>query len=215
VRQECGITGSGPSTVVGQTGELNRIVDWTSDAYIEIQNSQRWNWLWVEFTRTLTAGGRSYDPVTDWSIFPIAWDKDAFSLYVTSAGVADEQPIGYMPWPTFKATAGYGYGVISTGRPVVVSIKPDRTLVFDATLNTGYTFKGEYWGTPETLSLDADLPAMPEQYQMAIVWKAVMSYATYEEAGVLYTTAKAEYDRYYGNMVTTELPLPVFAGALA
>ena len=36
-RQECGIAGDGPTTVVGQTKSMKRLVDWVSQSYVEIQ----------------------------------------------------------------------------------------------------------------------------------------------------------------------------------
>lgn len=215
VRQECGVSGSGPSTVVSQTGELKRLVEWTQEAYIALQNSNTWNWLWDDTTPALTSGGRVYNPVTDWSIFPIQWDTDSLTCYLTSVGVADEQRLHYLTWPEFKATNGYGYGYVQTNRPVAFSIRPDRSIIFDSYLDQDYTIRGEYWGTPETLSLDADLPALPEQYHMAIVWRAVMAYAQYEEAGVLLQLAEKEFNRYYGSMTRTELPEVVAGGAMA
>ncbi len=49
VTRECGIAGGAdtspkPTAVIGQSGELNRVVNWVSDAYTEIQSDIKWRW---------------------------------------------------------------------------------------------------------------------------------------------------------------------------
>jgi hypothetical protein len=75
-RQECGIAGDGPTTTVGQTREMKRLVDWVSQSYVEIQNEHEdWAFMRKSFSfltqhgTTQTAGttlmvGSVYEIVT-------------------------------------------------------------------------------------------------------------------------------------------------------
>ena len=61
MRQECGISGSGPTTVVGQSGNLQRIVDWVNTAWIDIQTTnQDWGWMRASASFTTVSGQATY-----------------------------------------------------------------------------------------------------------------------------------------------------------
>ena len=61
LRQEAGISGSGPLTTVNQTGELYRVVDWVQQSYNDIQEKHDdWNFLRFTFNLPLTIGQSVY-----------------------------------------------------------------------------------------------------------------------------------------------------------
>ena len=64
VRQEAGIAGTGPASVLNQTGEYKRVVDWVASAWEDLQN-KRSDWLWMQgdFTFVTIASQDSYTPV--------------------------------------------------------------------------------------------------------------------------------------------------------
>ncbi|RLC09555.1 MAG: hypothetical protein DRI24_21580, partial [Deltaproteobacteria bacterium] len=56
LRQEAGLTGSGPSTVVDQTGISKQIVDWVNTAYVDVLSQHaNWHFMQDDFSFNTTA----------------------------------------------------------------------------------------------------------------------------------------------------------------
>ena len=55
--RETGIADTGPTSVVGQVGDMRRVTDWINDAWLSIQSSRPdWLWMWSYGSSTLNAG---------------------------------------------------------------------------------------------------------------------------------------------------------------
>ena len=80
--------------------------------------------------------------------------------------------------------------------------------------NGVYVLSGDYYRAAKLLAIDGDSPTIPVQFQMAIVWKALMYYAAYEEAGSLYATAEKNHMSVYGKLLRNQLPMIETAGPL-
>lgn len=89
LRQETTDSGTGPSTVTGQTGELARFVSWIADAWQEIQ-SEREDWLFARKSFTVNtvaadadyAFGECIDTVTLVAIARFArWYEHTFKAF--------------------------------------------------------------------------------------------------------------------------------------
>lgn len=201
VRSEAGISGGGPVHVVGQTGIHAKIVDWVKTAHQEIQlSSNRWRFDWAELTTSISTN--SYDAsalgVRDWD-----WN----SLYVDHGS---RTWLSAMDWDTYRKVS-YNAG---TGIPTGVSLAPDKTLRFYPTPFEPMTFGGEYYKVPEVLANTTDVPRMPVQYHMAIVWRALMLYCSHDENIALFQVAKINYDSILLKMQVTELDGPAMPEAL-
>lgn len=67
VSQEAGYSGSGPSKVTGQTGEMQRVVSWVQDAWIELQQQQKyWRFMLSSFDVTMNQGESSVTVAADY-----------------------------------------------------------------------------------------------------------------------------------------------------
>lgn len=208
VRQECGISGTGPVTVVSQSGEMKRIVDWVATAWEEIQQEYptwSWNWLRGTFTLPTVAGTDTYD-YTDAGIVSrfAQWKPDTFSIYKASQGVAGEVELVYVPYENWRRV--YEIGVPVQGFPQHVTVKPDLTLALGPVPDDVYTVTGDYVLTPQTLSANTDTPAMPEQFHMAIVYLAMMYYGRYEAAAEIYADAQIKYQQVLRRIAMNQLP---------
>ena len=193
LRQEAGISGSGPTTVVSQTGEMKRVVDWILTAYEDIQTAHTsWRFLRSTFSFSTVDGQQSYTPaqagITDMG----AWITDTISLY---SSASDEQFLSYVPWDFFKAVYGIGTNRTVESRPNVVTVTPGNSLSLWQLPDAVYTCKGEYYQTADTMAVDADTPVIPRRFQMAIVWKALTYYGAYAAADEKYLHGKNEYRR--------------------
>ena len=102
IRQECAIAGSGPTTIIGQSGEYLRVVDWMSAAYHDIQAAHiTWDFLRDDFSFATAAGTADYG-VTQHAIADLnEWDTDTLRCYLTAN---DEMFLEYIPWEIFRDT---------------------------------------------------------------------------------------------------------------
>lgn len=189
VRQECGIAGDGPSSVLNQVGSLKKIVDRTARAWVDIQTSRPyWKFLRNQLTFATVIGQRTYSVVNDLGVTTLdKFDRTNTYLYLTST--ADEKQLTWMPYDQFRNR----YRTYPSGRPTTITEQPSRVLAFEHTPDAIYTVTLDYWMTPELLSDNSDVPSIPEHFQDIIVWKAVMMFAGNETATDLYNYAKSMY----------------------
>jgi hypothetical protein len=198
VRQECGIAGDGPITTVGQTKEMKRIVDWTSQAWVDIQNARAdWDFMRTPVTFNTVAGQQVYAPGAGKDI-PITdfkrWRNESFRQYLQSAGVGTEVILGqYQSYSEFRDFYLLGSRRLVTGRPLYITITPERSLALGFTPNDVYVTTAEYYRKAQILAADTDVPNMEEDYHMLIVYGAMKKYGIFEVANEQVATAKEEY----------------------
>lgn len=212
LRQEAGISGTGPSAVTGQTGEMKRVVDWINAAWMDIQIDHiRYDWMKGSFTLTLAGSDAEY-AASDASITDLReWDRESLKVYETST--ADETELTFVPYDEFRSA--YMVGTIPTGRPEVFTVKPDKTMRFWPTPSGTFTVTGEYHKAASEMAADADEPGMPDEFHMAIVYRALQKYARYESAPEIYDDAKEEYRRMRNALRINQTGEMTLGGALA
>lgn len=217
VRQEARIPGTGPVTTASQTGEMRRLVDWTSSAWTEIQQlHDDWLFMRKEFSFNTIAADGEYTPtdagITDFSI----WLPDTFRCYLTSVGYPDEQWLVEWPYEVFRNTYRFAGNRTQQGRPVVFARRPlDRAIMFGPLPNDIYTVVGEYMKSPTVLTADSDVPGIDEDHQMVIVWKALMAYGLEESASEVIARAERSYMQALASLERHMRPMLQFGGALA
>jgi len=178
---------SQPSTVVGQTGRLGKIVRWTNEAWRSIQNAHgEWRWMRSDFSGPTVSGTRSYAG-SDWSLTRHAeWvhdhtgNENRFSIYLTATGVSDEGPLAFRDYDWFYANCMRG--TQTNGRPVYFSVTPDNKLALHPIPDAVYTVRGPYRKTPQDLTANSDEPEMPARFHDLIRDVALMALGTYDEA---------------------------------
>lgn len=198
--EKSGIAESGPTTVVGQTGEMLRMINFWNDAHIEILNKyQDWNFMRSTHSANTAAGTRDYNPPNDWK----TWDADTIKL-------GDEwlEPYEYntvKSWYTLST---------SNGVSGVVIIMPNGDLRLDPPPDAIYTLTADYWVIGTRLSTDAAESPIPEPYENVVMWKALMMFAADEHDQMLFQTASIRYEEMMRQLENAELPGKNF-GALA
>lgn len=194
LRSEAGLGGSGPTATTGQTGEMLQVVEWIDEAWNRIQSSRNWEFMWEASTVTIV-GGTNY---TAGSIPQSRYIKHATT---DSTGVE----VLYMPWDDFRRT--FPTALITTGNPSVWTIRPDKAFAVNATPAADKTFSVERYKNPTAMAADSDTPTgLPTEHHMAIVWRALMLYAGYDEAGEQYKRADGEYRKVMSAMGFGERP---------
>lgn len=215
LRREAGISGSGPSNVTGQTGEMDRIVNWIKQAWNEIQMLRK-NWMWMrgDFTFNTTDGDDEYTPadVGIASRFG-CWAYETLRIYPTSSGPAGEIELPFLDYVSFLKI--YHTGSRPEGMPVCYTIGNDLNILLGPVPDRQYTITGEYWKATQSLAANTDTPEMPADYHMLIVFRALEKYGLYESAGEVIARAKQEQRFYKRTLETNQLPKMELAEPLA
>jgi hypothetical protein len=218
-KQEMGISGAELTTVVGATKELKRLVDWISQAWIDVQNERTdWEFARKDFLFNTVAGQHQYHVGSGLDInlsdFK-RWRNYSFKAYQQSAGVGTEILLTqYMDYGEFREFYLTGSRRLVTGRPLYITVAPDKSLFLGFTPNDVYVVSGEYYRKAQVLTADADEPIMPEDYHKAIVYRAMVKYGYFELAQEQLAAAKEEYKQIMYRLVSDQTPMIQMGGSL-
>lgn len=226
-RESGTVAGTNPTAVTGQSGRLLKIVNWTSEAWKQIQNHRPdWDWMSDSFTQSISlAGGANYTPEGSWTLTRFgSWRQDdlstgyrAMSCYLTATGVSDEQPLAQISWRVYRER--YQRGSQTADRPLEWAIAPNKSLYFGPAPDATYTVRGEFFHRANTMAANTDEPELPEQFHELIPWWAICILHGHDEAmvtGAAYQHATRQRDLYLKNLENAELPgIEVGGGPLA
>jgi hypothetical protein len=96
--------------------------------------------------------------------------------------------------------------VYNTGTPSALCFTPARNWVLNAVPGADCWVAFEYYRTPKELTGNFDVPLIPEEWQHAIIHRAKLLYALYDESATDMTEAKMEYDSTLVRMESRLLP---------
>lgn len=221
VRRKCRITGSGPSALTGQSEEYNRVIDWTNEAYMQIQRAHTdWRFMRASATCATVQGQTTYSPtadfkLTDFGYWALDYEAgDTFRNYVTSTGTNSEVFMDVTDYDNWRDLYLFGALRNTLTRPIVVALAPDDSIACGPITAAGYTLVGDYYRVPSEMVNATDVPVLPAQFHMAIVYKAMMLYGASEAAPEVYDDGKINYDIIMRQMEATYLRRPRLPGAL-
>lgn len=175
---ESGTTALALGTTLNQRGDALNFVNWTDDAWLEIQGLQNWPSLWEDAQVTIQAGASS------------AVGALSQKRYTKDSGRVGGGFIEYVPWDRFRLSWP---SVIPGASITAWTIRPDRSIAVNAQVSADTVLMVERYRMPGRLTADADEPLLFAEHHMMIVWRALMLYAGFDEAGVAYKRAAAEY----------------------
>jgi hypothetical protein len=124
--------------------------------------------------------------------------------YKTSLGVANEFALSELPYLTYRSV--YQTGPIVPGTPICFALAPNRKLLLGPKPSDEYTVNGQYWKAPQVLAADGDIPEMPEEFHMLIVWMALERYGLFESAGECIATGQKYAKRIMNRLELNQLP---------
>lgn len=223
VKREAGITGAVPTTMTGQVEEMLRVGQWVNAAWQDIQTlHDQWEFMRSSFSFNTVAQTGSYaygsavDTSTGLAISNFGnWKRDSFRKYLVVSGSSSEMYLPYLDYKTFRDMYLFGAQRTNYAPPAVFTIDPQKRIALGNSPDTIYNVNGEYWTGPTTLALDADVPTMPSQFHMAIVWKALAHYGMYEAAAEAVTRGKDEYPRWLSRLEADQMPKITWGEPLA
>ncbi len=219
---ECAISGT-MSTVVDQTGEMQRVTTWISQAATDIQGD-RTNWDFMRSSyllRSVTQPnlGVSFATVSGQAVYPLgtgagtvgvaaddfdSWIPQSFRNNTTGSGFQDEIMLAWVSYDAWRDGYAFGAERSVTTRNVAIAVGPNREICLGPFPTNLYTITGDYMRGAATLAADADIPSwLPTQWHMAIVYRAMRdAYGEYEAAPEVLSRATKGYrrmSRQFGN----------------
>lgn len=218
-RQSGTMSGIAPTNVAGQTGRLLLVVNWTRDAWIDIQNRHSsWFFLRRDFQGDTTPGTGKYT-ATSWNIDHFAeWIVDtdgapgAITLFRHAEGPADETPLRLIDYTTYRNR--YERGVQAPNRPGDYAINPAGALCLGPVPDDQYTIRGEYRQAPQVMTANDDEPICPPRFHGVIMHRALELLAQHDEAPpTRIATDRAEFLNALGDLERDQLPRPFWGAA--
>ncbi len=219
VARESGtISGTNPTAVASQTGRLLKVVEWTAQAYVMLQNLHAdWRWMQKTFSGTTTVGAGQYTPAS-WSITDLRdWLRDnrvtgyqPHTSYLTATGVSDEGALREISWQQWRTR--YGRGSQTNNKPSEYAISPAGEFSLGPIPDDDYTIQGEYRQAAVVLAADADIPALPAAFEQIIVWQAIMLLAEFDEAVEQRAAAILKYNALLEGLQRDQLPTVSLGG---
>jgi len=200
VRQEVGISGTGPSTVLGQEGQLKAIVDFVVEADYQIHGLWKdWDFLWSQYSTSLAVGVA--EPALPKPADFGTWDLRSFYLDYNTSDWNSLAPIDYIEWrDTLRQ------GVQDNSTPTYVIVRPNGNLLVHPYPDKVYTISADYWSVGTRLTANLDVSPIPVQYHRAIVARAKTMWAEREEAPEILLAASAEYQDVLDKLESQSLP---------
>lgn len=198
-RRVCGISGSGPASVTGQTGMLEKLVNWVADADVVIQRTWiNWDFLYVtSYSVATVQGSAEYQKPATLG----AWDKDTLFL---NRGLSTNQRLFEIDYRQYFSTMANA--PITNAKPGNFILPPSKNLTLYPTPDAVYTLTANYWRTPLRMTGNSDTSLIPEAYIRAIIARAKMFYAIDQEATDIYNEAFAEFTITMTQLQSDQLP---------
>lgn len=192
------------------------MIDWVNESWMFIQ-SMRPDWLWMRNSMTFTTvlNQPTYTlaqiGITDFG----NWDLQTFRNYVTATGLTSEFEMEYLQYDDWRDKYQFGAPRFSPTRPVEFTVTPNLSIGLGPVPLDGYTISGDYFKIPTEMATDADVPGLPLQYHMLIIYKAMMFYGASEAAPEVYQEGQDEFNKMIFRIMVNQLDDMTLSGPLA
>lgn len=226
---DCAISGGPMTSVVNQTGEFQRVTVWINRAYRELQ-TERFNWDFLRSSQ-LEGGGVSFSTISGQPIYPLgtgpgtvgvtaanfgSWVKRSFRDQTTTSGVQDQYMLKWISFDAWRDAYSFGAQQTVTTRPVAIAVSPENAICVGPWPTSAYTLTGDYFTAPLQMATNTDEPSnIPEQWRMAIVYKAMIYYGFYETAPEVIARGKDGYRTLTRQLGNLRIPMISAGRALA
>lgn len=228
--RECGAAGTSIASVVDQTGENLRFVDWINEAWLEIQGKHD-DWPWMR-SSSLMGEGVSFVTVNGQPFYMLGvstgattfseaayfgrWCRYSFRCHTTSTNGRDEIFLDEIDYDSWRNAYMYGAQRDVRTRPVVMAIGPSQEICLGPVPTGNYTVTGDYFRAPAAMAENGDRPiGLPIPFQMMIVYLAMTFYGMYEPAPEVVQRGQAGYQKLLRQLEALRMPEITAGSALA
>jgi len=191
LRRDIGVQGSGPSSVVGQVGNFQRIVDYVADADEEIQKLfEDWEFLRTTVSFNTSVGTANYTLAALGITAHAKWDIETFAFKPNTTSF---RMLTEMRYHDFKNSAAR-YGTGENNEPTQVVLHSNGSFTLTPTPDASYAIKADYWAAPTRLAANTDESAIPSQFHQMIIELATKKYGVYDENDALIVSGHDQYE---------------------
>jgi len=196
---------------------MSDVVRWTTEAYNKIQTMhENWNFLHNQFTFELQAGLSTYNPSlivgSNNGVGVRTPTKDTFIIQQTNTN-KEKTRLRYVPWSVWQIDEKR-LNVDEVRQPTMYTEDPSGVYHFYPSeqaqinpldnINHTITFQG--YARPHVMTVNNDIPAIPEQYQELIKMEALIRYAEFYNSPEVYKSAALMFQEGIKKMEYSELP---------
>lgn len=199
--RETGTGGPEPQSVEAQIGEARRLVNWVLLADNQIQSEfVDWNFLWAQDSVTTAASTALY-----------ALPSGLSHLDRRTLRIGNEL-LSFHEYLEFKDDLR----ISTESKPYQATIRPDRQLELYPTPNDVYMLTFDYWRVPQVMPIvNSSVSIIPEEFHDAILGRAIMMYAEYENAPEILQKGQNIFQPHMNNLIARELPGKRYAHRVA
>lgn len=152
------------------------------------------------FAKVLVIGQSSYNLLNDFQLTTMrSFDRMDWRI---DDGLAFSRMV-QTPYARWRER--YGPGPVSSGRPSALTFPYPDTMVLNASPVAAYNMAGSFWKTSTALVANADIPGMPADFHMGIVWKALESYGLHEAAPEMVAKGQKKFNQFLLDIVATQV----------
>ncbi len=201
------VSGTHPLSVLGQTGRLGRMVDFTSRAWLDIQQQyNHWSFMRDDYTAETIVGLAEHTAASfNINNFDHFLVYDNTPLYLSENDGSQLFELVQEDHQTVRKMLLQNPN--ETGRPRRFAYRErDGALVFYPRPDAAYKVYGTYKIEPQTLSVDADIPRMPAKYHRLIPMRALITQHRLDEAQLPAAFSLDDYQDLLALLVRDQLP---------
>lgn len=203
--------GSAPETLANVSGDQLKAKYWINQANLQILREwMNWDFMWGWGVVNLSQGSTVVPSVTETvsgsEVNIVNFVKRKTLAIMLSDGSAHFP--AFCDWNNSDFSYLYAYETQPLSDTVAAwSQRPDRTLILSSPIETeGRIAKYQYYRKPKILSVDADIPLIPDDFTRLIVVLAKIMYAEHEDAPEVSAGSHEEYDDLLSKMEAAHLP---------
>jgi hypothetical protein len=200
VRSEVGISGTGPTTVLGQEGQLLSVINFTAEADFLIQGLWLdWNFLWAQFSTESQTNKRELKKTKPDDLG--SWDIHSFWLNYTSDTNYSLELLAYKEWRD-----SHRQGTMQIGIPTYAIVQPDQQVFLEQASDQEYSFTADYFKAPSKMTANTSESPIPDAFHRCIVARAKTMWAEREDAPEILLASSAEYQDILDKLEAHSLP---------
>jgi hypothetical protein len=211
LHSETGRSTAAPTSVVGQTGRILRLVNAYADAWIELQSEHDWRWMRGTTDAPLTIGVQKYSG-TDLGVASRfgRWrhEDDSYWPRTYVAGSPNSLwNLQFQGLDNFRDQ--WVYIQQGSSSPVCWTIDENENILLGPAPAVAYMIRADYLKEPFALVLDVDTPDLPDRFQNILVWRALMDVSKSGAAPEVLARAEQNYRDLHDKLLFDQARLPM------